>query len=82
MLFSSPILDMVSVSNNHERGQDPGGTLLYKSYTYLPPRRVGFMGRFGGLKSTLPILVWNRVRFSRKLRERTCAYVFIVFNSR
>ena len=38
MLFSTPILDiMVSVSDNHERGQDPGGTLLYKPYTYLPP---------------------------------------------
>ena len=24
MLLSTPILDMVSVSNNHERGQDPG----------------------------------------------------------
>ena len=44
MLFSSPILDMVLVSNNHERGQHPGDTLLYNPYTYLPP------SRFGGLK--------------------------------
>ena len=40
------------------------------------------MGRFGGLKTLLPILIWNRVSFSRKLRECTCANVFIVFNSR
>ena len=39
------------------------------------------MGRFGGLK-TLPVLIWNRVWFLRKLRERTCANVFIVFNSK
>ena len=25
MLFSTPILDMVSVSHNHESGQDTGG---------------------------------------------------------
>ena len=31
MLFSTPILDMVSVSNNHERGQDPG-LLSYVSH--------------------------------------------------
>ena len=30
-------IDLVSVSNNHERGQDPGGTPFYKPYTYVPP---------------------------------------------
>ena len=68
MLFSTPILDMAIVSNNHERGQDPGGgggTLLYQPYTYLV--RI-----FGGL---------DRVWFSRNLRERTCTDVFIVSSS-
>ena len=37
VLFSTPILDMVSASNNHERGQDPGaggggGLLSYISH--------------------------------------------------
>ena len=54
MLFSTPILDMFSASNNHERSQDPGDTLLYKPYTYLPPQRVGVMTRFGGLKTLCP----------------------------
>ena len=31
MLFSTSILDMAIVSNNHERGQDPGGVLSYIS---------------------------------------------------
>ena len=25
----------------------PGATPLYKLYRYVPPRRVGFLGRFG-----------------------------------
>ena len=25
----------------------PGGTPLYKPYRYVPPHRVGFLGRFG-----------------------------------
>ena len=58
MLFSTPILDMTLVSNNHKRGQDRGGggggTLIYKPYTYLPPQMVCFMGRFGCLKSLCP----------------------------
>ena len=60
MLFSTPILDLASVSNNHERGQDSGGggggggTLLYKPYTYLPPQRVWFIGHFGCLKTLCP----------------------------
>ena len=41
MLFSSRInRPVVSVSNNHERGQDAGGgggTPLYKPYRYVLP---------------------------------------------
>ena len=57
--------------------QKAGGTYLYKSYSYAPPQRVGFLRRFG-LKTGigLPILVWSRVWFSRELRE--CMKVFIV----
>ena len=53
--FLHSLLDPVSVTNNRERGQDPGGTPLYKPYRYVLPERVAFMGLFG-LK-TLPILV-------------------------
>ena len=43
MLFSSPIFrPVVSVSNNHERGQDAGGTPLYKPYRYVLPKGKGF----------------------------------------
>ena len=34
MLLSTPILDMVLVSNNHERGQDPG-LLSYISHILI-----------------------------------------------
>ena len=33
---------VVSVSNNHERGQDMGGTPLYKPYRYVLPQGKGF----------------------------------------
>ena len=38
VLFSTTILDVFSVSNNHESGQDPGGggTPLYTPYRYVP----------------------------------------------
>ena len=41
MLFSTPILEMVLVSNNHERGQDPG-VLSYISHILIchPKGRV------------------------------------------
>ena len=54
----------------------PGGTPLYKPYRYVPPQRVGFLRRFV-LKSgiDLPILVWNRLWFSRELRE----YMYLSF---
>ena len=45
MLFSSP-LDLVLVSNNHEKGQDQGGTPFYNG-------RVGGLGLFG-LKTLCP----------------------------
>ena len=71
MLFSSPIFrPVVSVSNNHERGQDAGGTPLYKPYRYVLPKGLGIFGPFWS-ENTLPILVWNRVWFLRELRERT-----------
>ena len=56
-----------------------GGTPSNKPYRYVPPQRVWFLRRFGPKRlSTLPILAWNRVRFSRKLRE--CMNVFIFSN--
>ena len=72
MLFST------SIFFNHERRQDPGVLpYIYVPYRYVPPQREGFFGPFCS-ESTLPILVWSRVWFSRKLRERTCMNVFIV----
>ena len=47
------------------------GTPLYNPYSYVPPQRVGFWKRV----YILPMLVWNRVWFSRKLRE--CMNVFV-----
>ena len=49
MLFSTPILDLAMSG-----GRGGGVTLLYQPYTYLPPQRVGFMGRLGGLKTLCP----------------------------
>ena len=49
MLFSTPILDMAIVSNNHERGQDPGGySLISAVYVFAAPK--------GGLWAVL--VVW------------------------
>ena len=83
MLFSTPILDMAIVSNNHERGQDPGGeySLISAVYVFAAPKGMVY-GPFWWSENTLPILVWNRVWFSRNLRERTCTNVFIVFSSK
>ena len=47
------------------------GTPLYNPYSYVPPQRVGFWKRV----YIWPMLVWNRVWFSRKLRE--CMNVFV-----
>ena len=76
---------MASVSNNHKSGQDPGGGGGYSRvsaiYVFAAPKgRV--CGPFWWSENTLSILVWNRVWFSRNLRERTCTNVFIVFNER
>ena len=61
MLFSSPILDMASASNNHERGQDPGGySLISAVYVFAAPKGMVY-GPFWLSENTLPILVWNRV---------------------
>ena len=82
MLFSTPILDMAIVSNNHERGQDPGGySLISAVYVFAAPKGMVY-GPFWWSENTLPILVWNRVWFSRNLWERTCTNVFIVFSSK
>ena len=54
------------------RGRGGGGGIPYISdlYRYVPPHRVEFLRRFG-LKTgnTLPILVWNRVWFSKELQR-------------
>ena len=64
MLFSTPILDMATVSNNHERGQDPGGgggySLISAVYVFAAPKGMVY-GLFWWSENTLPILVWNRV---------------------
>ena len=54
----------------------PGGTPLYKPHRYVLSQRVGFLRRFV-LKSgiDLPVLVWNRLWFSRELRE----YMYLSF---
>ena len=66
----------------------PGGySLVNKPYRYVPPHGVGggvgCLRRFGlktGVHIQLPILVWNRVWFSRELRE--CMNVFTVSMSK
>ena len=50
-------------------------------YVFAAPKGMVY-GPFGWSENTLPILVWNRVWFSRNLRERTCTNVFSVFNSK
>ena len=54
-----------------------GDVTLYKLYRYVPPRRQGFLRRFG-LKTSIHFAHFggNRVWFSRELRE--CMNVFIV----
>ena len=49
------------------------GTPLNNPYSYVPPQRVGFWKRV----YILPMLVWNRVWFSRKLHIRECMNVFV-----
>ena len=57
----------------------PGDVSLWKPYRYVPPQRVWFLRFFCLLKRiyTLLILVWNRVWFSRELRE--CKNALLVF---
>ena len=58
-------------------GGEGGCTPLYKPCRFVPPQRVWILGCFGlNTGIDFPILVWNRVWFSRKLRE--CTNVFIV----
>ena len=62
MLFSTPILDMAIVSNNHERGQEPGGySLISAVYVFAAPKGMvygpfwwfgigyGFQGTYGSV---------------------------------
>ena len=35
----------------------PGGTLLYKLDGYVPPHRIGFLGRFVGLELGMAIII-------------------------
>ena len=78
LLFEFLVLVRVRVRRVRVEPLPPGGTPLYKLYKYVPRQWVGFLRLFG-LKTGIeivPILVWNRVWFSRKLRE--CMKVFIV----
>ena len=61
-IFFNQFSNLVSVSNNHERGH------VSHIGMYRPKGRA--LGSFWS-KNTLPLLVWNRVWFSRELRERT-----------
>ena len=48
------------------------GTPVYNPYRYVPPHRVGFLRPFNLVCKrvyTFPILVWNRVWFSRESRS-------------
>ena len=60
-----------------------GGVLPHISYRYVLPDRVGFLRRFV-LKIkrvyTLPILVWNRVWFSRKVPQRMNVFIISMPN--
>ena len=68
--FLHPFLDLVLVSNNHERGQDPG-VLPYISHIgmYGPKGRV--LGSFRS-ENTLPIF-----KISLKLASLTCPPIFM-----
>ena len=68
--------DLCKIRNRQAQRQmkTPGGdTPLYKSYRYVPPHYAILVWK---RVYTLPILVWNRLWFSRELRE--CMNVFIV----
>ena len=59
-------------------GRGGGGvTSLYKPYRFVLPQRVWILGLSGQKKGKdFPILVWNRVWFSGKLRECINILVF------
>ena len=77
MLFSTPILDMAMGGG----GGGWGYSLISATYVFAAAKGIVY-GPFWWSENTLPILVWNRVWFSRNLGERTCTNVFIVFNSK
>ena len=62
-------------------GGQGGFTLFYKPDRYVPPPRVWFLGLFC-LKKFIHFahLVWNRVWFSRELRERMNIFIVSVLN--
>ena len=73
MLFSSPIFrPVVSVSNNHERGQDEGGYSL----RYVLPQGKGF-GAFLVWKHFTHFGLESGMVFE-ELRERTWMDVYII----
>jgi len=58
-----------------------GGTPLYKLYRYVLPHQAGFLHHLGlKMQNTLLILVWNRVGFSRELRECTNVFIALIPN--
>ena len=60
-----------------------GGTPLYKPYGSVPFQRVGFLRRFY-LKTGRNRLfrVWNRLWFSRELRECMNVFIFLTRNQK
>ena len=59
-----------------------GSTPLYKPYRYVPPHREGVCAVSVWKRIyTLPILIWNRVWFSRELRTRVYERIYR-FNER
>ena len=82
-LSFSLLLFAILVPGERRGGGGGGGTLLYKTYKYVQPKGpVGFLGLSGVTTGqyTLPILVWNRVWFSRELRKRINMFIVSIPN--
>ena len=58
-----------------------GGNPLHKLYRYVLPHQVGFLQCLGlKMQNTLLTLVWNRVGFSRELREYMNVFITLIPN--